>query len=262
MTESIAPRSDQMNADDLMSGPRTFTIREVRKSSSSDQPIDVHLVEFPEGRPFKPSKSMRRVMVAAWGPDASTYTGRRMTLYRDPTVRFGGQEVGGIRISHLDGIDKPMTLALTVTRGKRSPYVVQPIPKAEAAKLPTDRIGKMIAAFAAQNVDLDRLEAKVGKPRAEWTDQDVTAAAVWYKAITAEGADVDELFPDPDVTVPEQTTLPDDWVDEPPVAEPPAEAKPEKRAPRKQQATSPDEDPTSDTYVEEPPADWQSEPVA
>lgn len=214
MTESIAPRSDQMNADDLMSGPRTFTIREVRKSSSSDQPIDVHLVEFPEGRPFKPSKSMRRVMVAAWGKDAATYSGRRMTLYRDPTVRFGGQEVGGIRISHVDGIDKALTLALTVTRGKRAPYVVQPI--ADAPKLPTDRIGKMIAAFAAHQVDLDRLEAKVGKPRPEWTDEDVSAAAVWYRALTVEGADVDELFPDPDVTVPEQTTLPDDWTDEPP----------------------------------------------
>jgi hypothetical protein len=42
----------------------------------------VHLVEFP-GRPFKPSKTVRRIMVAAWGPDASTYAGKRMTLYRD-----------------------------------------------------------------------------------------------------------------------------------------------------------------------------------
>lgn len=128
LTESIAPKSDQMNADDLMSGPRTFTIAEVRKSASLEQPVDVYLAEFPEGRPFKPSKSMRRVMVAAWGVDASTYTGRRMTLYRDPAVRFGGQDVGGIRISHLSHITKPMTLALTVTRGKRAPYVVQPLP--------------------------------------------------------------------------------------------------------------------------------------
>jgi len=214
MTDSIAPRSDQLNADDLMSGPRTFTIAEVKRGST-EQPIDVHLVEFP-GRPFKPSKSMRRVMVAAWGKDASTYGGRRLTLYRDPTVRFGGQEIGGIRISHLDGIDQALTLALTVTRGKRSPYVVQPLPKTAAAPLPTDRIGKMIAAFAAQHVDLDRLEAKVGKSRAEWTDADVTNAAAWYKAITKDGADVDDLFPDPDVTVPDQTTLPEDWVDEPP----------------------------------------------
>lgn len=237
MTDSIAPRSDQLNADDLMSGPRTFTIAEVKRGNT-EQPIDVHLVEFP-GRPFKPSKSMRRVMVAAWGKDASTYSGRRLTLYRDPTVRFGGQEVGGIRISHVDGIEKTLTLALTVTRGKRSPYVVQPLPKAEAAALPTDRIGKMIAAFAAQQVDLDRLEAKVGKPRAEWTDTDVTTAGGWYKAITKDGADVDELFPDPDVTVPDQTTLPEDWTEE-------------QSAEAATEAAPPDE----------PPADWDGgEPV-
>lgn len=132
MTETIAPKSDQLNADDLMSGPRTFTIKEVRKANG-EQPVAVDLNEFPDGRPYLPCKSMRRVMVAAWGPDASSYAGRRMTLYRDPAVRFGGQDVGGIRISALSHIDKPMTLALTVTRGKRALYVVKPL----AADAPT-----------------------------------------------------------------------------------------------------------------------------
>ncbi len=125
MTESIAPKSDQLNAEDLLTGPRTFTIAEVRRGSA-EQPIDVHLVEFP-GRPFKPSKTVRRIMVGAWGADAAAYAGRRMTLYRDPTVRFGGQDVGGIRVSHMSDMAKPMTLALTVTRGKRVAYVVQPL---------------------------------------------------------------------------------------------------------------------------------------
>jgi len=127
LTETIAPRSDQLNADDLMSGPRTVTITEVT-AGNAEQPVNVHLAEFP-GRPFKPSKSMRRVMVAAWGPNTSPYAGRRMTLYRDPTIRFGKDEVGGIRISHMSHLDKRLTLALTVTRGKRAPYTVQPLPK-------------------------------------------------------------------------------------------------------------------------------------
>ena len=38
------------------------------------------------------------VMVSAGGNDGETYVGKRLTLYREPTVRFGGQEVGGIRI--------------------------------------------------------------------------------------------------------------------------------------------------------------------
>ncbi|NKZ93745.1 hypothetical protein GS966_28905 [Rhodococcus hoagii] len=87
---------------------------------SAEQPVNIHLVEFP-GRPFRPSKTVRRILVSAWGPDASTYVGRRMSLYRDASVRFGGQEVGGIRVSHLSHIDKRLTLALTVTRAAARP---------------------------------------------------------------------------------------------------------------------------------------------
>lgn len=127
LTETIAPKSDQLNADDLMAGPRTFTIAAVSRGDG-EQPVNIELVEFGKGRPFKPCKSMRRVLVVAWGADASAYVGRRMTLYRDSKVRFGGQDVGGIRISHMSDIDKRLTLALTVTRGKRAPYVVEPLP--------------------------------------------------------------------------------------------------------------------------------------
>ena len=128
LTESIAPKSDQLNAEDLLSGPRTVTVEQVTKGSA-EQPVNIHLVEFP-GRPFRPSKTVRRILVAAWGPEASAYAGRRMSLYRDASVRFGGQDVGGIRVSHLSHISKRLTLALTVTRGKRSPYSVDPLPDA------------------------------------------------------------------------------------------------------------------------------------
>lgn len=150
LTESIAPKSDQINAEDLLTGPRTFTIAEV-KAGSAEQPVNIHLIEFP-GRPYRPSKSMRRVMVAAWGKDTAPYAGHRLTLFRDPKVKFGGDEVGGIKISHLSHIDKPMKLALTVTRGKRAPYVVQP--------LPTD---------APTSPQLDEESAaRVAELRAEW----------------------------------------------------------------------------------------------
>jgi hypothetical protein len=125
MTESIAPKSDQQNFDDYLAGPRTVTISEV-KTGSAEQPIELHLVEYP-GRPYKPSKSMRRVLVGAWGTDASVYAGRRMTLVGDPTVRFGGAVVGGIKISHMSDLSKPLTLFLTASKGKRAPHTVQPL---------------------------------------------------------------------------------------------------------------------------------------
>lgn len=125
MTNSIIPKSDQINADDLATGPRTVTIEKV-SAGSAEQPVDVYVREFP-GRAFRPSKSMRRVMVAAWGAETNAYTGKRMTLYRDPNIRFGRDEVGGIRISHMSGIDKVLKIALTVTRGKREPFTVAPL---------------------------------------------------------------------------------------------------------------------------------------
>ncbi|MFE4229167.1 hypothetical protein ACFRJ8_14910 [Arthrobacter sp. NPDC056886] len=130
LTESIAPKSDQLNADDLMAGPVTVTIREVAKGSP-EQPVDVHLVEFP-GRAYRPSKSMRRVLVSAWGAEASTYAGHRITLFRNPEITFGRDKVGGIEISHLSHIPKPLTVALTATRGKRKNFTVAPL--AEVAK--------------------------------------------------------------------------------------------------------------------------------
>ena len=126
LTESIAPKSDQINADDLMAGPVTVTIAEVAKGTP-EQPVDVRLVEYP-GRAYRPSKSMRRVMVSAWGAEASTYAGRRITLFRNPDIKFGSATVGGIEISHLSNIDKPLTIALTATRGKRKNFTVTPLP--------------------------------------------------------------------------------------------------------------------------------------
>lgn len=131
ISSSTTPRSDQQNFDDYVAGPKTLTITEVRQGSA-EQPVEIHLVEFP-GRPYKPSKSMRRVLVAAWGAEASAYTGRKIRLYGDPEVTFGRDKVGGIKIAALSHIDKPLSISLTVTRGKRAPFVVQPITPTELA---------------------------------------------------------------------------------------------------------------------------------
>ena len=128
ISESLAANSAQQNADEYLAGPKTVTVSEVKKGTA-EQPVDVHLVEFP-GKPFKPAKSVRRVLAAAWGTDASQWAGRRLTIYCDPEVRYAGKAVGGLRVSHVSHIDKPVTVALTVTRGRREPFTVQPLPDA------------------------------------------------------------------------------------------------------------------------------------
>jgi hypothetical protein len=146
LTESIAPNSAQLNAEDLLAGSRVVTITEVRKGPSAEQPVAVVLAEFGDDRPYLPCKSMRRVMVVGWGADASKYTGRRMTIYNDPSVKWGGFATGGIRIQAMSHITKPMTLALTVTRGKRAPFTVQPLPDAPAAEPDIDYQAEAAAA--------------------------------------------------------------------------------------------------------------------
>ena len=95
-------------------------------AGTAEQPVAISY-EGDSKRPYKPGKSMRRVLVAMWGAEGSAYVGKRLTLYCDPSVRFGGDEVGGIRISHAD-IPERMTIKLTAARGKRNPFTVDPLP--------------------------------------------------------------------------------------------------------------------------------------
>lgn len=134
ISTTTVPKSDQINAEDLLAGPMTFTVSEV-KAGSAEQPVDIHMAELP-GRPYRPSKSMRRVLMNAWGRETSIYSGRRITLYRDAEVRFGPEAVGGIKISHLSHISEPVSLALTIKRGQRAKHRVDPLLDAPAAPEP------------------------------------------------------------------------------------------------------------------------------
>lgn len=135
MLGTIIPKSDQLNADDLLGG-RTITITVTGVDiTMNEQPVAIHF-EGDEGKPYRPGKSMRRVLVNVWGPDANAYVGRSMTLYRDDTVKFGGLDVGGIRISHMSHMKGAITMALTATRAIRKPFTVKPLAAPVKAKLP------------------------------------------------------------------------------------------------------------------------------
>lgn len=132
MTHVIVPKSDQINADDFIAGPQTITINEVQIKGGQEQPVSIYFDGSEKA--FRPCKSMSRVLVHAWGPDAKVYVGRSLTLYRDPSVKWGGLEVGGIRISHMSHIDGKMQMQLTATKGQRRPHVVLPLANAPATK--------------------------------------------------------------------------------------------------------------------------------
>lgn len=154
LVAAAAPRSDQINADDLIGGPQIVTITEVRPGNS-EQPVEIVTAEFGPARPYKPGKSMIRVLIEAWGAKSQPYVGRKLMLYRDPEITFGKDRVGGIRISAMSDLDGPKLIALTKTRGKRAPFRVEPlkeqpapskIPVSFDAKIPTSTLEQCVQA--------------------------------------------------------------------------------------------------------------------
>ena len=129
---TIVPKSDQLNADQLLSGPITVAVTGVTVSDSAEQPVTVHY-EGENGRPFKPCKTMRKVLVFAWGHDGSAWAGQSMTIYNDPSVQFGGVKVGGIRISHITGIKGDVSVSLTATKGKKATHTIKTLKPSRAA---------------------------------------------------------------------------------------------------------------------------------
>lgn len=172
---TIEPKSDQMNADDLIGTTRDITVTAVKASGAPDQPISIHY-EGDNGRPYKPCKSMRRVLIHCWGDNGADWIGQSMRLYCDPEVKFGGVKVGGIRISNVTGIDKTLVFSLTVTKAKRAEYRVDPMPKPYK---PTDypsakfdeNLGAWVEAINNGKATVAKIVARLDKAGERLTDE-------------------------------------------------------------------------------------------
>jgi len=162
MTQTTAPRSDQFNADDLVAGPQTITITRVTMHNNPQQPIHIDY-EGGEGKPWKPCLTMRRILVEAWGKDGHAYVGRSVTLYRDPTVKYAGAEQGGIRISHMSHIDKKIRTMITVSRGKRVPFTVEPLQLAPANVMSAEHVANWTGEIDKANnmPELSKVAARI-----------------------------------------------------------------------------------------------------
>ena len=136
LRDTIAPKSDQLNADDLMAGPIVVMIVGVRRGSK-DQPV---IIDIDGGyKPYKPCLSMRRVMITAWGDNGMSWVGKSMALYCDPSVKFGSIAMGGIRISHMSDIKEAFNIMLTTTRARRANYRVETIMAKKVEVTPENR---------------------------------------------------------------------------------------------------------------------------
>jgi len=139
ISSTIISKSEELTADDIMAKPITITITKV-SINNSDRPVVINF-QNDRGKPYKPAKCMRRVLVAAWGADGANYVGKSLTLYRDPTVLWAGVAVGGIRISHMSDIAKKLTLPLSFSKGKKVLFTVEPLKVAPREKASIEDIG-------------------------------------------------------------------------------------------------------------------------
>ena len=168
ISSTLTPKSDQINAEDLIAGPIVVQVDRVT-AGNQQHPIAVHLVGW--DRPWLPCLTTRRLLVACWGTDATVWPGRWVRLYTDPEVSYGGKAVGGVRFDQASHIDAPVEKMLTVTRGKRRAHRIMPMqPPQQSQPVAMSKQGareSLESALRDHSLTLDDFDgwaASIGKP--------------------------------------------------------------------------------------------------
>lgn len=203
LSEALAPRSDQLNADDLIPGPRVLKITGGRVAKDGRQTRIILSFEGDQGKPFKPCKTMGRAMVILWKLTDEGFEeqvkGKAIRIYRDAEVTFGDQgQVGGIRISHASHIEKVTAIKLTVSQGKKAVFTFHPLvtdastkPQKTATEWADDHLG-----FVTGAASLERL-AEVQNAGAKAMAKIATSDTALHDRVTAAYAKrLDELSGD------------------------------------------------------------------
>lgn len=127
VSHTIKSKSDQLNADDLVSGDLMIQVEGVNVVNDPQQPVQIFYYGC-DGKPFKPCLTVRRILIKLWGADASQWANKWMNLYVDPTVSYGKQKnIGGIRVSAMSHIQKSATLKLTIRKGIKQEFRINKI---------------------------------------------------------------------------------------------------------------------------------------
>jgi hypothetical protein len=116
ISQALVAKSDQLNASDLTGSPVVATIKDVRKGDQV-KPVIVEL-EGMDGRPWKPSKGMLRVIAHAWGTESDKWIGRLVKLANNPEVIYAGEKVGGVEVIAMSHINSSFTIPVRISQKK------------------------------------------------------------------------------------------------------------------------------------------------
>jgi hypothetical protein len=123
ISQALVAKSDQINASDLTGSPIVATIKDVRKGDPV-KPVIVDL-EGMDGRPWKPSKGMLRVIAHAWGTESDKWIGRLVKLANNPEVIYAGEKVGGVEVIAMSHINTSFTIPVRISQKKVKQHHVE-----------------------------------------------------------------------------------------------------------------------------------------
>jgi len=198
--ETLAAKSNQLNADDLAGGPVTVQITGARVRMSDEQPLSFRLSG---GHcPWFPCLGMRRLLAEIAGStSARPWVGKWITLYRDPDVIWAGKKSGGIRIRAIDAdmLPRAGTYQVRISRNGYTPYTIEPIQDRTPKGRATADLGALLADHDLTPADLDRWRESEGKaPIETLTDDQRAQLAGWLAGDPARLDAVRALIPTTD----------------------------------------------------------------
>ena len=143
ITEAMKAKSDQLNAMDIMGSPLVIRVRYVDYNPNREQPVWIYF-DGDNGKPWRPSKGMIRIIGGAWGKMTEDWIGKYAKLFFEPSVTWAGKEVGGIWVKELSDIpEKGLNFSLALSRTKRIPFPVKCL-KVDATDYPADKFEKAL----------------------------------------------------------------------------------------------------------------------
>lgn len=122
ISQALVAKSDCLNASDLTGAPIVATIEAVRKGDAV-KPVFIDLIGM-DGRPWKPSKGMLRVIAHAWGTESDKWIGRLVKLTNNPEVIYAGEKVGGVEVIAMSHIDAAFTIPVRISQKKVKQHTV------------------------------------------------------------------------------------------------------------------------------------------
>lgn len=116
ISKALIAKSDMLNASDLTGAPVVATIKNVRPGDRN-KPVIIDLAGM-DGRPWKPSKGMLRVLSYRWGTETDAWIGRLVKLVNNPEVIYAGEKVGGVEVVAMSHIDGAFTIPVRISQKK------------------------------------------------------------------------------------------------------------------------------------------------